>query len=104
MKAIFEVERDGNSVTIWEAGIGHRVIFSSELEAEKQEIILQADERKFQEAKRDMGVAVIDKFGETLTPYTYVQRTFKAYKSKIGIALGITVYEDILSRTSKEFW
>ena len=104
MKAIFEVQRELNSITLWEAGVGHRIVFPTEELCEKNEEILLTDERKFQQAKTESGVACIDKWGELVSPFEYIQRTLKSYKCGIGKYLGIIVYENYLTRPSEEYW
>lgn len=103
-KPIFEVQQESNSITIWEAGFGHRVIFPSETFAISQATILQTDERAFQKAKETSGVAVISKYGELVSPYEYLQRLFKAYRSKAAQYVGIAVHENLLTRSPQEFW
>ena len=103
-KAIFEIEREGTSIVIWDAGVGTRVVFPTTELTDKNEYILQTDERKFQFAKQETGVACIEKFGELVSPFEYIQRTLKSYTCGIGKYLGIKVHQDTLHRPTGEYW
>ena len=104
MKSVFEVEREGASVVVWEAGIGSRVIFPSEVFAIAQTDRLQTDEQQFHAAKSETGVYVIYAYGESVTPFEYIRRCMKAWRSKVGQHLGIQVYENVLEREQKDYW
>lgn len=90
--------REGDSLVIWEGPIGHRVQFGSETLAILQEDKLLQDERKFHDAKDEKGVYVIFSYGEDLSPYEYLRRTFRSWRSKAAEPLGIVIYENCYSR------
>lgn len=103
-RLVFEVQREGSSVVIWLGSIGSRVVFDSEPLAIQAEDMLLEDERQFREAKEVEGVPILYKYGEHLSPFEYIQRLFKVYRSPIGRCVGATVFENSLSRDKREWW
>lgn len=104
MRCVFEVERDGPSLLIWEGGISSKVIFPSETLAMLQEQRLQADEKRFHISKAETGVYTIDSFGEVVGPVEYIRLNFKFWRSKAARPLNIIIMENYSTRAAVDYW
>lgn len=103
-KPVFEVQREGASIILWVGGVGTRIIFPTEILAILQETRLLEIERQFYQAKQDTGVAVIDAYGERVSPFEFVERSIKAWRCKTAERIGIQVFANAMQRSVEEYW
>lgn len=98
-RIVLEAEQDGASVVVWEAAIGHRVVYPSESMAAWAASWLQSKTRSIFEAKKGKGVSVIEVYSEPMTSYQLVRRYLSVCRK-----LGYKVLEESESRPTAEFW
>jgi hypothetical protein len=99
MKAIFEVDMELDSVVVWEAGVGHRIIYTNPNSAEIAYYWLCTKSATFHKAKEETGAAAIECYGEIMSPYEFIRHYLSVCTSA-----GHRVYESTLSRQPAEFW
>lgn len=99
MKSVFEPELEGDSILVWEAGTGHRVIYPTEDMAYNAYNFLDQKSRAFYMSKQELGVYAIQAYGEDTTPYEFVRR-FLA----VATSAGLRVMQDNSTRAALEYW
>lgn len=99
MKSVFEPELEGDSILVWEAGIGHRIIYPNKFMANSAYNFLDQKSRSFYTAKKEIGVYAIQAYGDDMTPYEFVRRFLS-----VATSAGLRVMQDNSTRAALEYW
>lgn len=100
-KAVFEVESDGPSVIIWEAGVGHRIYYRDYQSASVAYdwLVRKSNEIHRNKVDPSINVYVTEAYGEPMTSFELVRRFLQVVKK-----FGNQVEEASLNRDQLEYW
>jgi hypothetical protein len=104
-RKVYEAEQDGNSVIVWESGLGTRVIYLDEKQAETATGYLISRANKFHEARdandgaeNDTMVSIICYGDVPMTEFQFIQNYLNRMR-RMGYEI-----RGGLERDPKEFW